>query len=99
MNELKNYNEKVFESIKNTNENGSGFWFARELMVVLEYKQWRRFEDVIKKAIINSNLAIDECFVNVGMTINMPNNATKTIADYKKKYHSWVFFYKIFIFG
>lgn len=25
------------------------FWYARELMIILEYKQWRRFESVIDK--------------------------------------------------
>ena len=33
-----------------TDENGVEFWYARELMVVLEYKQWRRFEQVIERA-------------------------------------------------
>ena len=32
-----------FESIKHIDESGIEFWYARELMIVLEYKQWRRF--------------------------------------------------------
>ena len=31
MNEIKEYNEKVFEDIKHIDENGNEFWLAREL--------------------------------------------------------------------
>ena len=31
-------------------ENGIEFWYARELQLVLNYKEWRKFENVIKKA-------------------------------------------------
>ncbi len=44
------YSEKTFEDIKHINENGQEFWYARELQVALEYKEWRNFENVIKKA-------------------------------------------------
>ncbi len=40
MDEMKNYSEKVFEEIKHVNEYGEEYWLARELQVVLEYKQW-----------------------------------------------------------
>ena len=39
----------VFESIKHIDENGNEYWYARELQKVLEYKEWRKFNDVIKK--------------------------------------------------
>lgn len=42
--------ESLFESIKHINEYGQEYWTARELQPVLEYKQWRQFSDVIKKA-------------------------------------------------
>lgn len=29
MNELKKYNEEIFESIKHTDENGNEYWLAR----------------------------------------------------------------------
>ena len=41
MNDIdKNYN-KTFEDIKHIDENGVEFWYARELMKVLTYKDWR----------------------------------------------------------
>ena len=37
-----NYTESLFESIRHVNEYGQEFWYARELQVALEYKQWQR---------------------------------------------------------
>lgn len=48
--EANNYTESLFESIKHINEYGEEFWYARELQMALEYKQWRRFENAINKA-------------------------------------------------
>ena len=44
---------QTFESIKHIDENGIEYWYARELQNVLEYTQWRRFENVINKAKIS----------------------------------------------
>ena len=84
--ELVNKTEKDFESIKHIDENGVEFWYARELMTMLEYKQWRRFEQVIEKAkeaCENSNIKVDEHFAGVGKTSKMPNGGKKIIKDYK----------------
>ena len=43
-------NNKSFEDIKHVDENGAEFWYARELQIVLDYKEWRKFEGVIEKA-------------------------------------------------
>ena len=79
-------NNKSFEKIKHIDENGMEFWYARELMIILEYEQWRRFESVIHKAqesCKNSGVTVIEHFADVGKTIKMPKGATKTISDYK----------------
>ena len=68
MNKEIDYNN-AFENIKHIDENENEFWYARELQVVLQYKQWRRFESVIDKAKIscqNSGISVFEQFVNVG---------------------------------
>ncbi len=49
MNELK-INENVFKSIKHYDEFGNEYWSARELMLILGYKEWRYFSIVIEKA-------------------------------------------------
>ena len=50
MNEVKEYTEKTFEKIKHIDENGNEYLLARELMPVLEYKEWRKFDRVIEKS-------------------------------------------------
>ena len=85
-NELVNKTEKDFESIKHVDENGIEFWYARELQAVLDYKEWRKFENVInkaKQACENSEISAFEHFVDVDKTIKMPKGAEKTIPDYK----------------
>ena len=42
-------NNKSFENIKHIDENVIEFWYARELQTVLNYKEWRKFENVINK--------------------------------------------------
>ena len=49
MNEIKEYTEKLFDDIKHINENGEEYWFARELMPLLEYSKWENFNNVINK--------------------------------------------------
>ena len=83
--ELVNKTEKDFESIKHIDENGVEFWYARELMTMLEYKQWRRFEQVIEKAkeaCENSNIKVDDHFANVGKIVKA-GVTSKNIGDIK----------------
>lgn len=50
MADIQEYSEQTFESIKHINEYGQEFWYARELARVLEYKDFRNFEQSIFKA-------------------------------------------------
>ena len=81
-----NYTNEKFEEIKHIDENDVEFWYARELMIILEYKQWRRFESVINKAkesCENSDISVIEHFANVGKLSKRANNAEVEINDYK----------------
>ena len=78
--------EDNFESIKHIDENGIEYWYARELQNVLNYKEWRKFENVInkaKEACENSDISIFDHFVDVAKTIKMPKGAKKIIIDYR----------------
>lgn len=84
-NEIAHYSEETFESIKHVNEYGNEFWYARELQSILEYTEWRNFQKLIEKAQTaceNSDMAVDECFVEVNKTSPMPNGGVKLIDDY-----------------
>lgn len=83
--EIARYSEETFESIKHVDEYGYEFWYARELQSVLEYAEWRNFQKLIEKAQTaceNSDMAVDECFVEVNKTSPMPNGGVKLIDDY-----------------
>ena len=85
MTELQKYNEKIFESIKHIDENGNEYWEARELQEVLEYAQWRRFNEVINRAIISCKISgndVDDHFAKVGKMVDIGSRAKKTIDDY-----------------
>ena len=86
MKEIEKYEEIIFENIKHVDENGVEYWEARELQKVLEYAQWRRFVDVINKAIIaclNSNYRVDDHFVKVGKMVQIGSGAKRIQDDYK----------------
>ena len=79
-------NNETFEDIKHIDENGVEFWYAREIMEVLQYRKWQNFEKIIDKAKIsceNSDISVFEHFTDVSKTIKMPKGAEKTILDYK----------------
>lgn len=84
-NQIEIYSEVIFEDIKHVNEYGQEFWYARELQEVLEYSQWRRFNEVIikaKEACKNSNNFVEEHFADVGKMITVGNGAEREIDDY-----------------
>ena len=81
-----NYNNQTFEEIKHIDENGIEFWYARELQVVLDYKEWRKFEGVIKRAkeaCKNAGISEVEHFVGADKLSKRANNAEVLIKDYK----------------
>lgn len=83
---IKKYGIEGFEQIKHIDENGVEYWYARELQLVLDYKEWRKFENTIKKAMDaceNSAISAFDHFVGADKTIQMPKGATKRIKDYK----------------
>lgn len=49
MNEIEKRSKNIFEDIKHKDERGE-YWYARELMVALEYTNWRSFREVIARA-------------------------------------------------
>ena len=87
MNEIdKNYTNETFEDIKHMDEFGIEFWYARELMHVLQYSNWQNFEKIITKAKIsceNSGISVFEHFIDVSKLSKRANNAEVEIQDYK----------------
>lgn len=84
MSELVKYSEQTFESIKHVNEYGEEYWLARELQLVLEYAQWRRFSDAIERAKLackNSGFAVEDHFADIGKMVDIGSGAERQIDD------------------
>lgn len=82
---LSAYSEQTFESIKHINEYGQEFWYARELARVLQYADWRNFENAVFKAMDackNSGIPVSEQFGDITTFTKMNNAATRKIGDY-----------------
>ena len=85
MNEVKNYTESIFDSIKHIDEFGNEYWEARELQKALEYKEWRNFKKSIEKARVSCKISIykvSDHFVEVNKMVKTGDSYRK-IEDYK----------------
>ncbi len=65
-------------------QDGTEFWYARDLQHLLGYNRWENFENAISKAKIaceTAKQAISDHFRDITKTIPMPKEATKSISD------------------
>lgn len=84
--EVVTYSQQTFENIKHTDENGTEFWYARELQTALEYTEWRNFEKSVKRAkeaCTASGFAELDHFVDVNKMITLAKGAQREITDIK----------------
>lgn len=74
-----------FEGAART-ENGLTYWMARDIQPLLEYTEWRNFEDVIEKAKIactGSGQSIENHFVEVNKMVRIGSGSSREINDMK----------------
>ena len=86
MNEIKEYTEKMFEDIKHIDENGNEYWYARELMQLLEYSKWERFSNAIDNAKVaceKSSYNVEYHFPEVGKMVPIGSKTSRKVNDYK----------------
>ena len=80
------YSERIFEEIKHIDENGIEFWYARDLMGILEYSKWGNFVKVINKAKLsleNTDIATSDHFADVGKMVQIGSNSERQVDDLK----------------
>lgn len=82
--EMSIYGQETFDSIRRIADDGTEFWYARELQKVLGYAQWRRFSETIdraKEACENSGNRIEDHFANIGKMVPIGSGAEREIED------------------
>ena len=71
--------KQQFDSVIKITENEKiEFWYARDLMKLLGYTEWRNFEKAIKRAIIScetSNISSGDHFVEVNKIVMIVSGA------------------------
>lgn len=75
---------KKFDDIRHESD-GIEYWYARELMKLLDYVQWRNFDNAINKAMIsceNNGNSISNHFSKINNTIEVGNGARREVEDY-----------------
>lgn len=81
--------EPQFDEVRKINAAGEEFWFARELMPLLGYKDWRNFEKVVQKAfttIQNVYPHPEDHIVEINKMVKVGAGSTETqrqVKDYK----------------
>jgi DNA-damage-inducible protein D len=76
----------LFEQIKQIDENGNEFWYARQLAKVLEYTDFRNFTGVIKKAkeaCVNSGQEVSNHSVEANEMVSIGSGAEREMPSFK----------------
>jgi DNA-damage-inducible protein D len=76
----------LFEQIKQIDENGNEFWYARQLAKVLEYVDFRNFTGVIKKAkeaCFNSGQEVSNHSVEANEMVTIGSGAEREMPSFK----------------
>lgn len=74
----------IFEELKNINEYGAEYWYARDLQETLQYKRQDKFLNVIEKAKTackNSNFNVYDHFSHVGKMVELGSGSKREIDD------------------
>ena len=76
--------KKKFDDIRHETD-GVDYWYAREIMELLEYAKWQNFEKIVTKAKIsceNNGIEVDDHFVEVSKMIEIGKGGCREVGDY-----------------
>lgn len=74
-----------FDAIRQERADGSEFWSARDLQPMLEYDQWRRFEETIERAMASARsqgFTVGDHFADAGKKVQLGSEAVRVVTDY-----------------
>ena len=78
--------EKIFEKIRHTGENGNEHWMARELSTAIGYKDYRNFKGLIEKAqklCAQNNAKVEDHFVEATEMVELGSGANRSVPSYR----------------
>ncbi len=79
-----NGQRSVFETIKQINQNGQEFWYARDFQNILGYVKWDKFLFVLdraKEACVNSGQKTQDHFLHMEKMVDIGSGAHREIDD------------------
>ncbi len=74
-----------FEVIRQETPEGVEYWSARDLMPLLGYAKWQKFENAIDRAKTSAGQAgqtVENHFIGAGKIVNLGAKATREVKDY-----------------
>jgi len=74
-----------FETLKRLNVHTAEYWSARDLMPLLGYRQWRRFEDAIRRASTSCQQSGNDPanhFAGAGKMVPLGSGSEREVPDY-----------------
>ena len=84
--EIEKKHHQTFGDLKQENDAGIEFWYARDLQTVLDYSTWDKFKRVIQKAITacdNSGQPAENHFSQVVKMVRIGSSAQREIEDFE----------------
>lgn len=75
---------ETFESTRNVDEDGNEYWLARDLALILDYQDWRNFQQVIEKAklaCVQSGVMVNDHFGDVTKMVDIGSGAKRPVQD------------------
>ncbi len=78
--DIEKTHNRTFEAIRQTTDDGREFWYARDLLPILEYGSWNKFKRVINKAMTackKSGQPLGDHFVQVGKMVILGSGAKR----------------------
>lgn len=82
--DIANQHHATFEGVRQLDEDGNEYWFARDLAPLLDYQQWRNFMQVIDKARLaceKSGRAVADHFADVSKMVDIGSGAKREVDD------------------
>jgi len=76
----------TFDSIRRVDDEGNEYWLARDLAPILDYKNWRNFLLVVRKAQVaceNSGHEAADHFVDSDKMVGLGSEAKRRILDFR----------------